>query len=154
LWFDNQAEEAANFYTSIFKNSKITNIARYGEEAAKAADRTVGSVMTVEFVLDGQEFLGLNGGPIYKFNPAISLIVNCDTQVEIDEMWDKLVEGGMPIHCGWLQDKYGLSGQIVPAAISEMMKSTDTKKSDRMIGALLQMIKLDLKVLQDAYNND
>ncbi len=152
LWFDNQAEEAANFYVSIFKNSKIGKIARYGKEGAKASGRPKGSVMTVTFKLDGQEFLALNGGPHFKFTEAISLVVNCETQKEVDEMWEKLSQGGQEVQCGWLKDKYGLSWQIVPTVLGEMMQDKDAKKTDRVMQALLQMKKLDIKALKQAYD--
>jgi predicted 3-demethylubiquinone-9 3-methyltransferase (glyoxalase superfamily) len=151
LWFDDQAEEAAKFYTSIFKDSKIMNVTHYGEEAAKVSGRPKGSVMTVTFRLDGQEFMALNGGPIFPFTEAISLMVNCDNQQELDEMWRKLVEGGQEVECGWLKDKYGLSWQIVPRLLGELMKDTDQKKVDRVMGALLQMKKLDIDRLKKAY---
>jgi predicted 3-demethylubiquinone-9 3-methyltransferase (glyoxalase superfamily) len=151
LWFDNQAEEAMNFYVSIFKNSKTGSIARYGEEEAKVSGRPKGSVMTVTFQLDGQEFMALNGGPIFKFTEAISFVVNCKTQKEVDELWEKLSDGGEEGPCGWLKDKYGLSWQIVPAVLGEMMQDKDTKKSERVMKALLQMKKLDIKTLKKAY---
>jgi len=149
LWFDSQAEEAARFYTSIFKNSKIGTITHYGDAAAKAAGRPKGSVMTVAFQLDGQEFLGLNGGPHFKFSEAISFMVNCETQKEIDDFWEKLSEGGEQGPCGWLKDKYGLSWQIVPAALGEMMK--DAKGAEKVMEAVLTMKKLDIKTLREAY---
>ena len=149
LWFDSQAEEAARFYTSIFKNSKIGTITHYGDAAAKAAGRPKGSVMTVAFQLDGQEFLGLNGGPHFKFSEAISFMVNCETQKEIDDFWEKLSEGGEQGPCGWLKDKYGLSWQIVPAALGEMMK--DAKRAEKVMEAVLTMKKLDIKTLREAY---
>jgi len=148
LWFDSEAEEAARFYTSIFKNSKIGTITRYGDAAAAASGRPKGSVMTVSFQIDGQEFLGLNGGPAFKFSEAISLMVNCETQKEIDEYWEKLSAGGEKSHCGWLKDRYGLSWQIVPAELGEMMK--DPKGAERMMEAVLKMDKLDLKTLKEA----
>ena len=152
LWFDHEAEEAANFYTSIFKNSKINSISRYNDSVADAAGRPKGSVMTVVFELDGQEFMGLNGGPIFKFSEAISIMVNCKTQEEIDEYWDKLSAGGQEVECGWLKDKFGLSWQIVPTAFGEMMQDKDPVKTGRMMGALLQMKKLDIQKLQDAFD--
>ncbi len=151
LWFDSDAEEAAKFYTSVFRNSKIAGITRYSEAAAKASGRPKGSVMTAKFQLDGQEFLGLNGGPVFQFSPAVSFIVNCATQEEIDELWEKLSEGGKTLQCGWLTDKYGVSWQIVPAVLGEMMQDKDPKKSGRVMEALLQMTKLDIKVLREAY---
>lgn len=154
LWFDHQAEEAANFYTSIFKNSKILNIARYGQAGAEASGRPKGSVMTVTFELDREEFMALNGGPIFTFSPAISLIVNCETQQEVDEMWDKLSEDGAIEQCGWLRDKYGVSWQIVPTILSQMMLDKDPKKSERAIQAMLPMKKLDIKTLKQAYDQE
>lgn len=146
LWFDNQAEEAANLYVSIFKNSKIGAVSRYGD----AGPGPKGSVMVVSFDLDGQEFTALNGGPRFKFSPAISFVVNCETQAEINEFWDKLSEGGRKDQCGWLQDKYGLSWQIVPTALSRLMSGGDPEKSNRVMKALLQMTKLDIKGLEEA----
>ena len=150
LWFDNQAEEAANFYISIFKNSKITNTARYGENMPGPA----GSVMVVEFELDGQQFTALNGGPQFKFSEAISFVVDCNGQQEVDYYWDKLIAGGgAPQQCGWLKDKYGLSWQVVPAEAIEMMSDPDPVKSQRVMGAVMKMIKLDLAQLRRAYEN-
>ncbi len=153
LWFDHQAEDAARFYTSVFPNSKIGNIARYGEAGAAASGRPRGSVMTVTFQLDGQEFVALNGGPHFKFTEAISLMVNCETQKEIDDFWEKLSEGGEPGPCGWLKDKYGLSWQIVPVVLGEMMQDKDARKSERVMEALLKMKKLDIKALKEAYGH-
>lgn len=151
LWFDNQAEEAAEFYTSIFKNSKIIGIARYGRAGARASGRPEGTVMTVSFQLDRQEFLALNGGPEFTFSPAISFIANCETQDELDELWDKLSKGGQIIECGWLTDKYGVSWQIVPTVVSRMMQDKDAEKSERSMKALLQMKKIDIETLKQAY---
>jgi predicted 3-demethylubiquinone-9 3-methyltransferase (glyoxalase superfamily) len=151
LWFDNQAEEAANFYVSIFKNSKVGSVARYGEEGAKVSGRPKGTVMTVTFQLDGQEFMALNGGPMFKFTEAISFIVNCKTQQEVDEFWEKLSQGGEEGPCGWLKDKYGVSWQIVPTVLGEMMQDKDPEKSERVMKAMLQMKKLDIKSLEQAY---
>jgi predicted 3-demethylubiquinone-9 3-methyltransferase (glyoxalase superfamily) len=151
LWFDNQAEEAVNFYVSIFKNSKVGRIARYGEAGAEVSGRPKGTVMTVEFQLEGQEFLALNGGPIFKFTEAISFIVNCETQEKLDEMWEKLSKGGEKGQCGWLKDKYGLSWQIVPPVLGEMLQDKDAKKTERVMKAMLQMKKLDIKTLKQAY---
>ena len=147
LWFDNQAEEAVKFYTSIFKNSKIGNIARYGE----AGPGPKGSVMTVEFQLEGQEFVALNGGPHFKFTEAISFVVNCKTQAEVDKFWKKLSAGGKEVQCGWLKDKYGLSWQIVPTILGELVSDKDAAKSHRVMQAMLKMVKLDIKKLKDAY---
>jgi len=153
LWFDNQAEEAANFYTSIFKNSKIVSVARYGEEGAKVSGRPKGTAMTVAFQLDGQEFVALNGGPHFKVTEAVSFVVNCKTQEEVDHYWEKLSAGGdeKAQQCGWLKDKYGLSWQIVPDVLSKMMQDKDPKKSENVMRALLQMKKLDIKTLKKAY---
>lgn len=151
LWFDNQAEEAVNYYVSIFKNSKIKSVSRYGEEGAKAAGRPKGSVMVMTFELDGQEFMALNGGPVFKFTEAISFIVNCETQEEVDRFWEKLSEGGEKGPCGWLKDKYGLSWQIVPTVLGEMMQDKDAEKPERVMKAMLQMTKLDIKGLRQAY---
>jgi len=152
LWFDDQAEEAAKFYTSVFKNSKVGKITRYGEAAEKAAGRPAGSVMTVEFELEGQKFTALNGGPVFKFNESISFVVNCDTQEEVDYFWEKLTAGGgQESECGWLKDKFGLSWQVVPRALIDMLEDKDPKKSERVMKAKLQMQKLDIKTLKDGY---
>lgn len=151
LWFDSIAEEAAKFYVSIFKNSKIGSITRYGGEAAEATGRPEGTVMIVTFQLDGQEFIALNGGPQFTFSPAISFLVNCETQQEIDELWEQLSEGGATQQCGWLQDKYGVSWQIVPTVLGEMMQDKDEKKSARVMKAMLQMVKIDIQSLRQAY---
>src|SRR5215469_12262285 len=140
LWFDSQAEEAANFYASVFKNSKILSLARYGD----AGPGPKGSVMIVKFQLEGQEFTALNGGPIFNFTPAISLYVDCETQQEVDQLWDKLSEGGRKDRCGWLQDRYGLSWQIVPRALQQLMSDPDPKKSQSVMKAMLQMDKIDI----------
>ena len=147
LWFDNDAEEAARFYTSIFKDSTIGEIRHYGE----AGPRPKGSVMTVSFNLEGQEFIALNGGPHYSFTPAVSFFVNCETQAEVDELWEKLTDGGKPVRCGWLKDKYGLSWQIVPSVFGQMLQDKDAAKSRRVMEAMMTMIKLDIKTLQQAY---
>jgi predicted 3-demethylubiquinone-9 3-methyltransferase (glyoxalase superfamily) len=154
LWFDGQAEEAARFYTSIFKNSKIGNLTRYGDSAAAASGRPKGSVMTVTFKLDGQDFMALNGGPEFKFTEAISFMVKCESQDEIDHFWAKLSEGGHPNVCGWLKDKFGLSWQIVPAALEAMMEDKDPKKAERVMSALMQMKKLDIKILKEAFEGE
>ena len=152
LWFDNQAEEAVKFYTSIFKNSKIMDIARYGDEGPKVADRPKGSVMTVKFQLDGQEFIALNGGPIFKFTEAVSFVVNCKTQEEVDDYWAKLSAGCEEVQCGgWLKDKFGFSWQVVPTRLTELMGDKDPQKVQRVMNALLQMKKLDIKGLEEAY---
>lgn len=151
LWFDDQAEEAMNFYVSLFKNSKVGSITRYGAAGAQVSGKPPGTVMTATFELEGQEFLALNGGPQFKFTEAISLCVNCATQEEIDELWEKLSEGGAKGPCGWLKDKYGLSWQIAPAVLSEMMQDKDAAKAERVMQAMLQMDKLDIATLQQAY---
>jgi len=154
LWFDDQAEKAVKFYASIFKNSKIKSITRYSEDAAKVSGRPKGSVLTVAFQLAGQEFLALNGGPIFKFTEAVSFIVNCQTQAEVDRLWEKLSEGGEKGQCGWLKDKYGLSWQIVPTILSKMLQDKDARKSERVMSALLQMKKLDMKRLKQAFRKE
>jgi predicted 3-demethylubiquinone-9 3-methyltransferase (glyoxalase superfamily) len=152
LWFDHQAEEAAKFYTSVFKNSKVGKSTRYGEAAEKAAGRQAGSVMTVEFELEGQKFTALNGGPVFKFNESISFVVNCETQEEVDYLWEKLTaDGGKDVECGWLRDKYGLSWQIVPTVLIEMLQDKDHEKAERVMKAMLQMQKIDIKTLKEAY---
>ncbi len=147
LWFDGKAEEAMNFYTSIFKNSKIGRITRYGD----AGPGPKGTVMSATFQLDGQEFMALNGGPQFKFTEAISFFVNCETQEEVDELWEKLSAGGQKSRCGWLKDKYGLSWQIIPSALGEMLGDKDPEKSRRVMKAMLQMDKIDIKGLEQAY---
>jgi predicted 3-demethylubiquinone-9 3-methyltransferase (glyoxalase superfamily) len=148
LWFDKDAEDAAKFYTSIFKNSKVGKIARYGD----AGPGPKGSVMTVEFELNGEQFVALNGGPEFKFTEAISFVVNCESQEEIDYFWGKLTAGGQEVQCGWLKDKFGLSWQIVPTAIGKMLSDPDPAKSQRVMKAMLEMIKIDLPTLQRAYD--
>lgn len=150
LWFDTQAEEAVNYYVSIFKNSKILNVARYGDDAAKVSGRPKGSVMTVAFQLDGQPFVALNGGPVFSFTPAISFMVDCKTQEEVDHLWDKLSAGGEQQQCGWLRDKYGVTWQIVPSVLGELMGDPDPAKTQRVMQAMLQMTRLDIKALQHA----
>ena len=149
LWFDNQAEEAANFYVSLFKNSKIGSIRRYGD----AGPGPKGSVMSVIFQLEGEEFFALNGGPHFKFTPAISLFVNCENQEEVDELWERLSAGGRKDRCGWLQDKYGLSWQIIPTALSQLMSDPDPLKSSRVMKAMLEMDKIDIARLKQAYED-
>jgi predicted 3-demethylubiquinone-9 3-methyltransferase (glyoxalase superfamily) len=153
LWFDDQAEEAAQFYTSIFPNSKIVLISRYGEAGHEIHGRPAGTVMTVAFELDGQSFTALNGGPIFKFNEAISFQVNCETQEEVDYYWKKLSEGGdeKAQQCGWLKDKYGASWQIVPGILIDMLTDADLEKSQRAMEAMLQMKKIDIDGLKRAY---
>ena len=153
LWFDNNAEEAANFYVSVFKNSKIMNVARYDEAGAKASGLPKGTVMTVPFQLEGQEFVALNGGPAFKFTEAISFVINCETQEEVDYYWEKLSEGGdkKAQQCGWLKDKYGVSWQIVPAVLGKLLSDPDPAKCQRVMKAVLQMKKIDIKGLKLAY---
>ena len=153
LWFDSQAEEAAQFYVGTFANSKITHVERYGEVGTEVHGRPAGSVMTVAFELDGQSFTALNGGPIFKFNEAISLQVDCENQDEVDFYWTKLSEGGDPAaqQCGWVKDKYGVSWQVVPRALLEMISDPDKAKSQRAFGAMLQMKKLDIAALKRAF---
>jgi predicted 3-demethylubiquinone-9 3-methyltransferase (glyoxalase superfamily) len=147
LWFDTQAEEAMHFYVSIFKNSKVGDIARYGD----AGPGPKGSVMTASFVLDGQQFVALNGGPHYKFTEAVSFVVNCGEQAEVDELWGKLSAGGEPGPCGWLKDKYGLSWQITPSVLIELIRDPDPAKSQRVMRAMMQMGKIDIAKLRQAY---
>jgi len=150
LWFDTKAEEAAKFYCSIFKNSKIGKTSRYGEEGEQVSGRPAGSVMTVEFELEGQDFIGRNGGPHFKFNEAISFVVSCKTQAELDRFWNKLSAGGKKVQCGWLRDKYGISWQVVPTVLGELMSDKDGTKSQRVMQAMLKMVKLDIKKLKQA----
>lgn len=147
LWFDHQAEEAAKFYTSIFPNSKITQIARYSEIGPGPA----GSVMTIGFELDGQPYTALNGGPIFKFTEAVSFVVHCKSQQEVDHYWDSLLAGGSPSQCGWLKDKFGLSWQIVPDVLIELMQDKDARKAGKVAAAMMKMVKLDIATLQHAY---
>ncbi|HYM99844.1 MAG TPA: VOC family protein [Aestuariivirgaceae bacterium] len=153
LWFDDQAEAAVAFYTSVFRNSKIVKIARYGEAGKEIHRKPAGSVMTVAFELDGQTFTALNGGPVFKFNEAISLQVNCETQEEVDHYWDKLSAGGdkKAQQCGWLKDKYGVSWQVVPTVLPEMITDPDAEKSQRVFQSMLQMKKIDIAELKRAY---
>ena len=153
LWFADQAEPAARFYTSIFPNSKITEVTRYGTAGFEIHQRPAGSVMTVDFVLDGHPFTALNGGPVFTFNEAVSFQVICDTQEEVDRYWDTLTDGGDPNaqQCGWLKDKFGLSWQIVPAGMQEMLRDPASEPASRAMAAMLQMKKLDLPALQRAY---
>lgn len=151
LWFDNNAEEAINFYVSIFKNSKVGTVTRYGE----AGPGPKGTVMSATFQLDGQEFFALNGGPLFKFTEAISFFVNCETQAEVDELWAKLLSGGgKPSRCGWLKDKYGLSWQIIPSILGKLLHDKNTQKAQRVMQAMLQMDKIDIKKLEQAYAGD
>ena len=148
LWFDNQAEEAVKFYTSIFKNSKIGSVSRYGD----AGPGPKGSVMVMDFELEGQKFTALNGGPVYKFTPAISFFVSCESQEEVDYLWDHLSQGGETEQCGWLKDKFGLSWQIVPTILGELMSDPDPEKAGRVTQAMLKMTKLDIAELKRAYH--
>jgi len=151
LWFDNQAEEAANFYVSVFKNSKVLSVVRYGETGPGPK----GTVMTVEFELEGQKFVGLNGGPHFKFTEAVSFVINCETQEEVDYFWEKLTaEGGAESQCGWLKDRYGLSWQVVPTAVIEMLKDKDPERSQRAMKAVLQMKKIDIGQAKQAYDGE
>jgi predicted 3-demethylubiquinone-9 3-methyltransferase (glyoxalase superfamily) len=154
LWFDHHAEEAAKFYTAIFKDSKVGKILRYGEEAAKISksDRLVGSVLTVEFEIEGQKFVALNGGPAFKFNESISFVVNCETQEEVDYFWEKLTaDGGQESQCGWLKDKFGVSWQVVPTVLIDMLHDKDSEESERVMARMLQMTKINIKELKAAY---
>jgi predicted 3-demethylubiquinone-9 3-methyltransferase (glyoxalase superfamily) len=152
LWFDHQAEEAAKFYTSVFKNSKLGKILRYDEASAKAAGGTVGSVLTIEFEIEGQKFTALNGGPQFKFNESVSFVVYCQTQDEVDYFWQKLTaDGGQESECGWLRDKFGLSWQVTPTVLIEMLQDKDPKKSERVMNAMMQMQKIDISKLKAAY---
>jgi predicted 3-demethylubiquinone-9 3-methyltransferase (glyoxalase superfamily) len=151
LWFDDRAEEAAGFYVSIFQHSRIKGVYRYTHEAAKAAGRPEGSVMTVAFELDGQEFTALNGGPLFKFTEAISLVVNCETQAEVDHFWTKLSAGGQEVQCGWLKDRFGVAWQVVPTALIELIGDKDPARSQRVMAAMLRMKKIDIEPLRRAY---
>jgi predicted 3-demethylubiquinone-9 3-methyltransferase (glyoxalase superfamily) len=148
LWFDGKAEEAVNFYVSIFKNSKILSVSRYGD----AGPGPKGTVMTAAFELDGQKFVALNGGPQFTFSPAISFVVNCETQQEVDDFWEKLSAGGKEVQCGWLQDKYGVSWQVVPRILPELLQDKNPEKTQRVMKAMMQMIKIDIKRLQQAFD--
>lgn len=152
LWFDNQAEEAVKFYRSVFENSKIGRILRYDEEAAKASGQPAGSVLTIEFEIEGQEFVALNGGPQFKFNESVSFVVNCDTQEEVDYYWEKLTGGGgKESACGWLKDKFGVSWQITPTVLIDMLHDKNSQKAERVMHAMLQMQKIDIAQLKAAY---
>lgn len=152
LWFDHQAEEAAKFYTSVFKNSKVGRILRYDDASAKGAGRLVGSVLTIEFEIAGQKFTALNGGPEFKFNESISFVVNCETQNEVDYFWEKLMaDGGQESQCGWLKDKFGVSWQITPTVLIDMLHDKDAKKAERVMKAMMQMQKIDIETLKEAY---
>jgi predicted 3-demethylubiquinone-9 3-methyltransferase (glyoxalase superfamily) len=150
LWFDGKAEEAANFYVPIFKNSKILNLARYGE----AGPGPKGTVMVATFQIEGQKFMALNGGPQYTISPAISFFVDCETQAEVDELWEKLTAGGSDVQCGWLRDKFGVSWQIIPRTLMELMQDKDLVKSQRVFKAMMGMIKIDIEALRRAYRGE
>jgi len=150
LWFDGQAEAAANFYVSVFEDSKLLNISRYGD----GAPMPKGTVMAANFLLADQEFIALNGGPQFTFSPAISFVVNCETQDEIDHYWEKLADGGAHLQCGWLQDRYGVSWQVVPAILGQLMSDSDAARAQRVMTAMLQMGKLDIEALQRAHRGD
>jgi predicted 3-demethylubiquinone-9 3-methyltransferase (glyoxalase superfamily) len=152
LWFDDEAEEAAKFYTSTFKNSKIGKITRYGKEGYEVHGRQPGTVMTVEFEIDGQKFVALNAGPQFKFTEAVSFAVDCKTQEEVNMLWKRLTEGGEESVCGWLKDKYGLSWQITPTVLAEMLADKDPKKAGRVMAAMLKMKKIDIETLKKAYD--
>ncbi len=152
LWFDNQAEEAAKFYTTVFKNSKVGRILRYDETSAKTAGRPAGSVLTIEFEIGGQKFTALNGGPQFKFNESVSFVVNCETQNEVDYFWEKLTAGGgQESECGWLKDKFGLSWQITPTVLIDMLNDKDLNKAERVMKAMMQMQKIEINKLKAAY---
>jgi predicted 3-demethylubiquinone-9 3-methyltransferase (glyoxalase superfamily) len=150
LWFDGKAEEAANFYVSIFKNSKILNLGRYGD----AGPGPKGTVMVATFQIEGQQFMALNGGPQYTISPAISFFVDCETQAEVDELWEKLTAGGSEVQCGWLTDKFGVSWQIIPRTLMELMQDKDPVKSQRVFKAMMGMIKIDIEALRRAYRGE
>ena len=153
MWFDDQAEEAVNFYTSLFKNSKIGRIFRNPEEAAEKTSRPVGSVLTIEFEIEGQKFVALNGGPLFKFNESVSFVVNCETQEEVDYFWDKLTaDGGEESACGWLKDKFGLSWQVTPTVLIDMLHDKDPEKAERVMKAMLEMQKIEIQKLKAAYD--
>ncbi len=151
LWFDGNAEKAVKFYTGIFKKSRIGRIARYDDAGAQASGQPAGSVMTIEFQLDGQEFIALNGGPQFKFNEAISFVINCKTQAEVDWYWKKLSAGGKEVQCGWLRDQFGVSWQVVPTILNELIAAKDPGRSRRVMEAMLKMVKLDINKLKEAY---
>ena len=152
LWFDDQAEDAVNFYTSLFKNSKIVRILRYTEEVAENSGRPVGSVLTIEFEIEGRKFVALNGGPLFKFNESVSFVINCETQEEVDYFWGELTaDGGEESQCGWLKDKFGLSWQVTPTVLIDMLHDKDPEKAERVMKAMLQMQKIEIPKLKAAY---
>ena len=153
LWFDGQAEDAANFYTSVFKNSKVGRIFRYTEEVAENSGRPVGSVLTIEFEIEGQKFVALNGGPLFKFNESVSFVINCETQEEVDYSWGKLTaDGGEESQCGWLKDKFGVSWQVTPTVLIDMLHDKDPEKAERVMNAMLEMQKIEISKLKAAYD--
>jgi predicted 3-demethylubiquinone-9 3-methyltransferase (glyoxalase superfamily) len=153
LWFDGQAEDAVNFYTSLFKNSKVGRILRYMEQTAEKTGRPVGSVLTVEFEIEGQKFVALNGGPQFKFNESVSFVVNCETQEEVDYFWEKLIaDGGEESQCGWLKDKFGVSWQVTPTVLIDMLHDKDPEKEERVMNAMLEMQKIEISKLKAAYD--
>ena len=153
MWFDGQAEDAVNFYTSVFKNSKIGRIFRYTEEAAEKTGCAVGSVLTIEFEIEGQKFVALNGGPLFKFNESVSFVINCETQEEVDYFWEKLTaDGGEESQCGWLMDKFGVSWQVTPNVLIDMLHDKDPEKAERVMNAMLQMQKIEIPKLKAAYD--
>jgi predicted 3-demethylubiquinone-9 3-methyltransferase (glyoxalase superfamily) len=152
LWFDTQAEEAANFYVSVFKNAKILNVSHYGEEGQEVTGKKPGTVMVADFEIEGQRFQAINGGPNYKISPAISFTIDCKDQEEVDYYWSKLTEGGREVQCGWLEDKFGVSWQVVPSMMSDLFAGDDKEAIGRTMNAMLGMVKLDIQKLQDAYD--
>lgn len=150
IWFDNQAEEAMNFYVSIFKDSKVLDVSRYGE----AGPGEPGSVMVANFQIEGQEFSAINGGPHFKLTPAISFMVSCETQEEVDKLWDALLEGGEAMQCGWVTDRFGVTWQIIPRILSQLLQDPDPEKSGRVMKAMMEMVKLDIAGLQKAYDGE
>lgn len=154
LWFDDQAEEAAKFYTSVFKKSKILNVARYGESGSEVSGRKAGSVMVVDFEIEGQQFSALNGGPIFKFTEAISFVVNCKDQKEVDYFWESLSKGGSKSQCGWLKDKFGVSWQVVPSEMAELMGKGTPKQAEAVMKAMLTMQKIDMEALKKAFKQN
>jgi len=154
LWFDHQAEEAVEFYTSIFEDSRIFSVTRYGEAGHETHGQPVGSVMEIEFDLGGRRFLAINGGPHFTFSAAVSFVVDCETQEELDAYWEKLSDGGSEDRCGWLQDRFGVSWQIVPRALPELLRSPDPDKAARVMNAMLQMVKIDIAALQRAHDGE
>ncbi len=153
MWFDGQAEDAVNFYTSVFKNSKILRILRYTEEAAEKTGHPVGSVLTIEFEIESQKFVALNGGPLFKFNESVSFVINCETQEEVDYFWEKLTaDGGEESQCGWLKDKFGVSWQVTPTVLIDMLHDKDPEKAERVMNAMLEMQKIEIPKLKAAYD--